>query len=104
MPGPNRVPAGVKSQVKNPMAIFRRLMSYVTKRYLVQWIIVIVLIFASVLANVQGTMFMQMLIDDYITPMLGQSDPDFGSLPWQSQEWLASTFLVWLRPLLTTEL
>lgn len=80
MPGSNRVPAGVKSQVKNPMAIFRRLMNYVTKRYLVQWIIVIVLIFASVLANVQGTMFMQTLIDDYITPMLGQSDPDFGPL------------------------
>ena len=25
-------------------------------------------------------MFMQTLIDDYITPMLGQSDPDFGPL------------------------
>ena len=80
MPGPNRAPAGVKSQVKNPMAIFRRLMSYVTKRYLIQWIIVIVLIFVSVLANVQGTMFMQTLIDDYIMPMLGQDSPDFGPL------------------------
>ena len=80
MPGPNRAPAGVKSQVKNPMAIFRRLMNYVTKQYLIQWIIVIVLIFVSVLANVQGTMFMQTLIDDYIMPMLGQDNPDFGPL------------------------
>ena len=80
MPGPNRAPAGVKSQVKNPMAIFRRLMNYVTKQYLIQWIIVIVLIFVSVLANVQGTMFMQTLIDDYIMPMLKEHSNDFGPL------------------------
>ena len=36
--------------------------------------------FVSVLANVQGTMFMQTLIDDYIMPMLGQDNPDFGPL------------------------
>lgn len=80
MPGPNRARTGVKPQVKNPMAVFGRLMGYVTKRYFVQWIIVIVLIFVSVLANVQGTMFMQTLIDDYILPMLGKPNPDFGPL------------------------
>lgn len=80
MPGPNRAPAGVKSQVKNPMAVFGRLMHYVTKRYFVQWIVVIILIFVSVLSNVQGTMFMQTLIDDYIMPMLGADNPDFGPL------------------------
>lgn len=80
MPGPNRAPAGVKSQVKNPMAVFGRLMNYVTKRYFVQWIVVVILIFVSVLANVQGTMFMQTLIDDYIMPMLGTDNPDFGPL------------------------
>ena len=80
MPGPNRAPAGVKPQVKNPMAVFGRLMHYVTKRYFIQWIVVVVLIFVSVLSNVQGTMFMQTLIDDYIMPMLGTDNPDFGPL------------------------
>lgn len=80
MPGPNRAPAGVKPQVKNPMAVFGRLMHYVTKRYFIQWIVVVVLIFVSVLSNVQGTMFMQTLIDDYIMPMLGADNPDFGPL------------------------
>ena len=34
----------------------------------------------SVLANVQGTMFIQSLIDDYIAPMLTQDVPDFSPL------------------------
>lgn len=36
--------------------------------------------FVSVLANVQGTMFMKNLIDDYIVPLLGSAKPDFGPL------------------------
>lgn len=35
---------------------------------------------ASAVANVYGTMFLQRLIDDYITPMLGQANPDFGPM------------------------
>ena len=34
----------------------------------------------SVVANIQGTMFTRTLIDNYITPMIGQPDPDFGPL------------------------
>ena len=34
----------------------------------------------SAVANVRGTLFMQTLIDDYITPMMGQENPDFGPL------------------------
>ena len=37
-------------------------------------------IFVGVLANVQGTMFMRDLIDSYITPLIGQENPDFGPL------------------------
>ena len=39
-----------------------------------------VCIFVSVIANVQGTMFMKNLIDLYIMPLIGQSSPDFGPL------------------------
>ena len=42
--------------------------------------VVIVLIFAGVLANVQGTMFMKNLIDEYITPFLMTDHPDFTPL------------------------
>ena len=42
--------------------------------------IVVICIFVSVLANVQGTMFMKTLIDQYITPLLSADTPDFGPL------------------------
>jgi ATP-binding cassette subfamily B protein len=41
---------------------------------------VLICIVVSVLANVQGTLFIQSLIDDYITPMLSQPTPDFTPL------------------------
>lgn len=55
-------------------------MGYVLKNYKIQLIIVVACIFVSVIANVQGTMFTRTLIDSYITPMLSQSDPDYGPL------------------------
>lgn len=81
MPGPmNRGPRGVKPQVKNPMKIFKRLMAYVFQYYKLHYIAVIALIFISVIASVQGTMFMKNLIDDYITPFLLTDTPDFTPL------------------------
>ena len=61
---------GVKPQVENPGKIFVRIMKYVLKNYTPHCIIAVVSIFVSVLANVQGTMFMKTLIDSYIMPML----------------------------------
>ena len=55
-------------------------MKYVLKNYTPHCIIAVVSIFVSVLANVQGTMFMKTLIDSYIMPMLKASDPDFTPL------------------------
>jgi ATP-binding cassette subfamily B protein len=43
-------------------------------------IIVFICIIVSVLANVQGTLFIQSLIDDYITPLMNTSSPDFTPL------------------------
>lgn len=79
MPG-GRTPRGMKSGVKNPGRILKRLMGYVLSRYGIQYGIVVVLIFVGVLANVQGTLFMQKLIDDYITPFLLTDQPDFSPL------------------------
>ena len=75
MPGP-RGPRGPKPKIKNPGKLFARLMGFIFKKYLPACIIVVICIFVSVLANVQGTMFMKTLIDGYITPLLGQSNPD----------------------------
>ena len=81
MAGPmGRAPRGMKPQVKNPGKLFMRLMRYVFRKYKWHYIAVIILIFVSVLANVQGTLFTQTLIDDYIMPMLKVDSPDFGPL------------------------
>ena len=66
--------------MKNPMKIFKRLMAYVFQYYKLHYIAVIALIFISVIASVQGTMFMKNLIDDYITPFLLTDTPDFTPL------------------------
>lgn len=67
-------------KIENPGKVFSRLMKYITKNYGIHLVIVAVLIFVSVLANVQGTLFIQRLIDDYITPMLTTKEPDFAPL------------------------
>ncbi len=79
MPG-GRAPRGVKPNVKNPGKLFKRIMAYVFRQYGIQYAIVVVLIFVGVLANVQGTMFMKNLIDEYITPFLLTDHPDFSPL------------------------
>lgn len=66
--------------IEHPMRQFRRLMGYIFKKYGIHCFLVVILIFISVLANVQGTMFTKNLIDDYITPLLTSNHPDFGSL------------------------
>lgn len=73
-------PRGMKSQVKNPGKLFIRLMKYVFRDYKIHCLFVLIFIFLSVIANVQGTMFTKNLIDDYITPFLLTDSPDFSPL------------------------
>lgn len=80
MAGMGKRPRGPVQKVENPGKLLARLMKYIGKTYTIHLIVVVICIFASVLANVQGTMFMKSLIDDYITPLLGKADPDFGPL------------------------
>ena len=79
MPGPGG-PRGPKPKIKNPGKLFARLMGFIFRKYLPACIIVVICIFVSVLANVQGTMFTKNLIDDYIVPLLKTRSPDYGPL------------------------
>lgn len=63
-----------------PSKIIKRLMKIILKNYAPHCIIVLLCIFGAAFVNVQGTMFMQKLIDDYIIPLMSQSSPDFGPL------------------------
>ncbi len=80
MPGPMRGRMPGEKKVENPGRIFKRLMKYVMKSYGLHLVIVAVLILVSVLANVQGTMFIQSLIDDYIQPLLTAESADYQPL------------------------
>ena len=58
----------------------KRLLRMLWKEYKIHLIIVFLCIIANAYATVQGTLFMQTLIDHYITPLIGQPNPDFTGL------------------------
>lgn len=82
--GGRRGPMGKPPKVENAGKVFKRILATVGKHYAVHLVIVVFCIFASVLANIQGTLFIQTLIDDYITPLWKQAQagitPDFSGL------------------------
>ena len=81
MAGMKQWKPGKKSTVENPGKLFMRLMNYVFREYKFHCLLVVILIFIGVIANVQGTMFMKNLIDEYITPFLLSTDePNFAPL------------------------
>ena len=69
---------GPRPRVENPGLILRRILDYVMQYYKINAIVAVVCI--SVLANVQGTLFMQTLIDSYIMPMLTANSTDYSGL------------------------
>ena len=73
-------PRGMKSTVANPGKVFKRIMAFVFEKYLIQCIAVFICIVISVIASVQGTLFMKTLIDDFITPLIGVGTPDYTGL------------------------
>lgn len=66
-----------RPKLNSPGKTFKRLMGIVLKRYKIHLIAVLVCILVNVFSSVQGTLFIQTLIDDYINPMIGQPNPDF---------------------------
>ena len=71
---------GYAKASKNSLKTLKRLLAYVIKEYKFLFFIVLVSIIISSLANVIGTLFLKNLIDDYITPLLKKSNPNFGPL------------------------
>ena len=63
---------GPRPKLENPGKIFTRLMKLVFADYGIHYVIVLVCIVISALTTVQGMLFMQTLIDDYIIPLMGQ--------------------------------
>lgn len=63
----------------NPGTI-KRLMSYVTGKYKIQFIVVLVCILTSALVSAASSMFIRILIDDYISPLLLGNNPVFTGL------------------------
>ncbi|MFQ7309732.1 MAG: ABC transporter ATP-binding protein [Mediterraneibacter sp.] len=57
-----------------------RILKLVWKEYKVHVIFVIIGILGSAIATVQGSLFLEELIDSYIAPLLTAADPDFGPL------------------------
>ncbi len=82
MPGPmGRPQRGVKPMVDNPGMVVKRLLGYIFKDFGGLFALVFAMIIIGVLANIQGTLFIKSLIDDYITPFLLNTDsPNFGPL------------------------
>ena len=68
-----------KFERKLDKATAKRLMSYIGA-YKVRFTFVLICIVLSSLAVVVSSLFLQSLIDDYITPLLAQNVPDFSGL------------------------
>lgn len=80
MPRPNNRQPVSKEMIQAQSASLKRLFAFLFKNYGLQIALVLVCIVISVLANVQGTAFMQELIDVYILPMLKSGSHDFSPL------------------------
>ena len=72
---------GPPPQMKNPMQTIKRLISYMND-YKGRFIFVLICILISAGAGVASSMFISILIDNYITPMVKTKSHDFSGLAW----------------------
>ncbi len=76
MPRRGMMTDGRKLDVKTA----KRIIGYITKNYKKQLFLVIICILVSSVSGVIGSLFLQTVIDDYITPLLNVSNPVFTGL------------------------
>lgn len=74
-----QMPENMPSKARVDLKSLGRVLSYM-KDYKGQLIFVVVCILLSAVASAASSLFLQSLIDDYITPMLGMSSPVFSEL------------------------
>ena len=58
----------------------KRILGYIKRNYKKQFIFVIICIILSSIAGVAGSLFLKVLIDNYITPLLLETNPVFSGL------------------------
>ena len=63
---------------RNSVKLFARLMSFMKGRELGLFITSLALMIVTALVSVKSSTFTGTIIDDYIKPMIGNADPDFG--------------------------
>ncbi|MDO5378648.1 MAG: ABC transporter ATP-binding protein [Clostridia bacterium] len=80
MRGPGNMKNAGRSGAKNPMKTLRRILAEMMSRYKFHYMAVLICLVVSSVVTVRGTLFTQSLIDDYILPMMGVENPDFGPL------------------------
>ena len=71
--------SGDGRKAKNPKQTMSRLLGYM-KQYRMTLVLVIVCILLASVVQVASNKSLEYVVDDYITPMLGQMAPDFGPL------------------------
>ncbi len=72
--------------------VLKRVLAYLLKDYKWHFAIVMVCLLVETLCGLQRTLFMRELIDEYIMPMIGTTNPNFQPLL-QRLIWLASVLL-----------
>ena len=81
-PGPMGMMMAGAQKPKLNVNTVKRLMGYITGNFKLRLALVMLLILVSVAANVIGSKFLQILIDDYIMPLIGVANPVFSGLLW----------------------
>ena len=69
-----------QNQKASPTVVLNRVLGYMLHYYKFPFILVVVCILFSAIANVMGSTFPQTLVDDYIVPMINTGSTDFGGL------------------------
>lgn len=72
--------AGPKPKRGDTIKSLKRIAGYLFKYYKIHFVTVVICIIISAFANVRGTLFLQTLIDGYIVPFIGQTNPDMSGL------------------------
>ena len=75
--GPGQI---IVKKPQNAKKTIKRLLAYLAGTYMWLFVIVLICILLSSIAGVAGSLFMQVLIDDYITPLLVAENPVFTGL------------------------
>ena len=60
--------------------VLKRLLAYMVKNYKFSFLVVVICIVVGAFATMQGMLFVQSLVDDYIMPLLNSENPDFTPL------------------------